>query len=214
MKDVKKEVKRLYKYTKGTISIPNLIKYIESLGYSVVFFNTSEGDALLSLYDIAPRDAKAFTVYGTTKTVFIDNFLHTSDMIYSLLHECAHIVLGHIGNDCIHLQDKRKTENEAEVFAYEVLHYSERKWIKPVLTTGLVLILLLCTSLFFNTAPTQTTNITAEPRAVAYDEMVYVTRTGECYHRASCRYATDYKSSPIIKTEAMKTHRACSICNP
>lgn len=47
----------------------------------------------------------------------------------------------------------------------------------------------------------------------AQNEIVYVTNTGKAYHRENC---TSLRSSKIAVplTDAVKTHNACSICNP
>ena len=119
------EAKRIYKRLKGNFDVLSLVKYLESIGYSVVFFNTAEGDQLLQAYGICPQDVKAFTYCGSTRIVFVDNQLHTTDKIYSLLHEIGHITLKHIGNGNIDMYNKRTTENEAEAFTYKVLNYNK-----------------------------------------------------------------------------------------
>lgn len=45
------------------------------------------------------------------------------------------------------------------------------------------------------------------------DTIVYVTRTGECYHRAGCRYLS-HSCIPITLREARKKYRPCSVCDP
>ena len=42
---------------------------------------------------------------------------------------------------------------------------------------------------------------------------VYVTRTGECYHRLGCRYLAA-SSIPISLREARQKYRPCSVCDP
>lgn len=45
------------------------------------------------------------------------------------------------------------------------------------------------------------------------DPIVYVTRTGECYHRGSCGYLRRSKI-PMKLSEAQMGYRPCSRCNP
>jgi len=45
------------------------------------------------------------------------------------------------------------------------------------------------------------------------DPIVYVTRTGKCYHRGSCSYLRKSKI-PIKLSEARKRYRPCSRCRP
>lgn len=210
-----KKAKLLRKFTKGKISIPSLIKYLEKQGYSVVFFNTPEGNELLTLYGIEPGNARAFTYRGTTNVIFVDNTICTSDKLYSLLHECAHIVLGHIGSGEIEFIDKRAAENEAEAFAYFVMNYSaiRRKTVVRTLIASVALaaVLFLSSSLLTKARHSNSKGVYTP---LSNDEIVYISETGAKYHRPSCRYAVDYNSSALTKSEAMKTHTPCSVCNP
>jgi hypothetical protein len=43
--------------------------------------------------------------------------------------------------------------------------------------------------------------------------IVYVTRTGQCYHRATCSYVRRSKI-PMELSEAKKRYRPCSKCRP
>lgn len=46
------------------------------------------------------------------------------------------------------------------------------------------------------------------------EAIVHVTRTGECYHEAGCRYLSK-SDSPISLEEAQAAgYRPCSVCNP
>lgn len=45
------------------------------------------------------------------------------------------------------------------------------------------------------------------------DPIVYVTRTGKCYHRGSCSYLRKSKI-PIRLSKARKRYRPCSRCRP
>lgn len=42
---------------------------------------------------------------------------------------------------------------------------------------------------------------------------VYITRTGECYHRSGCRYLRQSKIE-ITLDEAYYEYRDCSVCDP
>jgi hypothetical protein len=63
------------------------------------------------------------------------------------------------------------------------------------------------------TAP-QTPPTYIAPTAVNQEEItVYVTRTGEKYHRGSCRYLRKSRI-PISLTDAKRDYGACSVCKP
>jgi hypothetical protein len=56
----------------------------------------------------------------------------------------------------------------------------------------------------------------AEVSQAASDETaasVYVTRTGECYHRGTCSYLRRSKI-PMELSDAKRRYRPCSKCNP
>jgi hypothetical protein len=43
--------------------------------------------------------------------------------------------------------------------------------------------------------------------------IVYVTRTGECYHAGDCRYLSSSRLRISLK-DARGTYRPCSVCDP
>lgn len=53
----------------------------------------------------------------------------------------------------------------------------------------------------------------SETKSVVEDVIVYVTRTGQCYHRGSCSYLRKSKI-PMKLSEARQQYRPCSRCNP
>lgn len=143
MTKIDTQAKKLYRSLKGNINIPNLIKYIESQGYSVVFIESEEGQAILKALNLDPGTKTAFSVsYDTHKYVFIYRERDTSSKIISLLHECGHIVLGHVEE--IDLLDGRTIETEAETFVYTVLNYRENNANKylPLFIAGGALMLI------------------------------------------------------------------------
>ena len=44
--------------------------------------------------------------------------------------------------------------------------------------------------------------------------LVYVTPTGECYHKKNCRTIEKSTVTPIELDLAVKNYRACSVCRP
>lgn len=215
MNKINKESKKLYKSLKGKIDTPSLVKYLETIGYSVVFFNTEVGDELLNAYDLHPENTKAFTYCGATKIVFVDSNLHTNDKVYSLLHECGHILLGHIGQNSIDLLNKRSIENEAEAFSYAVLNYNKAANRQNV--SLLVVALLLVLSVMFSAhtnADIPEEISPARTAAVLEYETVYITSTGSKYHLESCPSIKNSVRAKIDKREAEKIHKPCGRCNP
>ena len=215
MNKINKQSKKLFKSLKGKIDTPSLVKYLETIGYSVVFFNTEDGDELLNAYDLNPKNAKAFTYCGATKIVFVDSNLHTSDKIYSLLHECGHILLGHIGKNSIELLNKRSTENEAEAFCYAVLNYNRTANIQSVSLFVVTFLLVLSVMFSVHTNIDIPEEIPAVKNiTVSEHETVYITPTGSKYHLKSCPSIKNSVCAKIEKSEAEKIHKPCGRCNP
>ncbi len=219
MNNIERQIKKLYKAVKGKVNVSELIKFLERHGYSVVFFHTEEGDELLRMYGIPPDKAKAFTVCGTVKIVFIDDTMHTNDKLYSLLHECGHILLGHLDIDKAHTLDNRRNENDAEVFAYKFLHYSNRRILRAVNLILAIAALVLCMLaflhvLFIGRASLVDLDLYGSVRFAEETEtvFVYVTVTGTKYHKEGCIYSGD--AIKISKQEAEKIYEPCMICNP
>ena len=43
---------------------------------------------------------------------------------------------------------------------------------------------------------------------------VYITETGECYHRGDCRYLSHSKIPISLKDAKAQGYRPCSVCDP
>ena len=68
----------------------------------------------------------------------------------------------------------------------------------------------------YGVSATDRTSVEAGVGQAVPDEMattVYVTRTGACYHRASCTYLRRSKI-PMELSRAKQRYRPCSRCNP
>jgi hypothetical protein len=48
----------------------------------------------------------------------------------------------------------------------------------------------------------------------ALGQTVYVTRTGEKYHKDSCRYLSESKIATTLAEAKSKAYTACSVCKP
>lgn len=196
-----KITKDLRRY-KGKIGIEDIVSEIEKCGYSTVFFNTKEGDEILAAYKIEPNEVKGFTLCGAVKAVFVDDRLSVFDKKCVLLHELAHIMLGHIGTGKPEYRDSTLMEIEADAFTYAVLH--PKKSNVPQ-----ILLMSLCAVTIF------ISGITAGRVTRKHDvNQVYITQTGSKYHRANCTYAKDKLSAAIERSEAQRIFEPCSVCNP
>lgn len=204
--NIRKTANKFYKKTKGNVNLKSIISQLRMLGYSTVFFNTPEGDEILSALSIFPQQVKAFTYCGSANIVFVDNNQHPADKLYSLLHELGHILIGHIGKGEIDLNNKRKIENEAEAFAYMVLNPPKRQ--KSLILFMLAAIIL---SIFLGaiSAPV-IAPVTKAERA----DYVYVTSSGTKYHDINCIHVKDKNCAELPQDEALKIFQPCKVCNP
>lgn len=109
----------------GKLKIKEIVKYIEGMGYTVVFYNTAEGDKLSQSFNIADMlvNRQAVTVRcKNRKFVFVNNELSHENKMLALLHEAGHILLNHIDNST-YMSNSEVQEIEADAFVYVVLWY-------------------------------------------------------------------------------------------
>ncbi len=90
--------------------------------------------------------------------------------------------------------------------------------------TAVAVVLIACAALSIGgeaipkPAPDQQAELAADHAldaspAAELDVVVYVTKTGKCYHRKDCRFLrTSSIAMPISK--ARLKHRACKVCKP
>lgn len=93
------------------------------LGYVVMFYGEDKPSDVLKEYELDEycKRCNALTIKDEdTKVVFINKKQSCHEMLYAILHESAHIVLGHLDTDEIY-NDVRFREIEADAFAYELL---------------------------------------------------------------------------------------------
>lgn len=187
------------------VNSESVIKYLNSIGYSVMFFDDITDNIIIG-YDVVEyaQKFKAFTLKeGKTKCVFINNSLSAYSMLCSLLHETAHIILGHLKDN--HLpQNNRIDEMEAEAFAYLVLTY------KPKSKYLYALIVVVITSILLSI-----TGFTYHYHFLKQDEnMVYIMPTGTCYHKQDCIFTKDKSPTALTELEATRNYKPCKVCNP
>lgn len=73
----------------------------------------------------------------------------------------------------------------------------------------LILITLLISIISINLLP-----IMANTDNNNNSTIVYITKTGDCYHMADCRYLAHSMISITLKDAVDRGYRPCSICNP
>ncbi len=215
------KIKRALKGNK--LNYANIEKILNTIGYSVVLFNTIQGDEEIKRYNLTKQadTLKSFTYSRTVKIVFADATLPSDDIVYLLLHELGHIMCGHIGNGNAGKQNKILMDIEADNFAHSILYKSERNYLY-ILFSAIILsisIIIAADCIKSTAVPAQTT--TTEPAIITTEtpetitDKVYVTPSGKKYHRRDCYYVRDKKNITELSTdEATRAYLPCSVCNP
>ena len=70
------------------------------------------------------------------------------------------------------------------------------------------LILFLCIALCMFSS------VSIPIRAAEEDDIVYVTKSGKKYHRATCPTIQNSKLIAMTRADARKNHEACKVCKP
>ena len=201
---VKKFIRKVKK-----VDFINSEKFANSLGYDVDLFNIEIDTEKLKMYGAEKYAAthKAFTL-TSVHIIFISDRLSIQERLYLLLHEIAHILLGHIGDGKSYARDKILIDVEANSFVNEVLNY-KRISSKQIVCTVIALLLGVTVGYF---APHKQPTLPAYRESVS--ETVFVTQSGNRFHKSDCRYIKDKKCTKLDRSEAVKKYAPCSVCNP
>ena len=225
------------KELKWNVDFYSIHDYLARQGYSVVFFNTENGDKIVEGYNLShySKSTNAFTLrQKQTRFVFVDMNLSVENKIRSMLHEAAHIYLKHLDEDA-GAKDIQLQEMQADAFAHGVIEcakihkalVSTLKLSAPaLLVSGLLLLGTILAKPEAEITNKNVTEITApitnavsespEPEIVETDtSTVYVTPYGKKFHRSGCRYIKDKKCTTFSRDEALELYYTpCLICDP
>ena len=211
---VKKAANKLYRQLKGTITFEAIEAHLRKLGYRIIFFNAPLGDAELQRYKLSEKaqKAKAFTYCCTTaKIVFINNLLSVEDKFYLLLHETAHIVLKHLEPGSVSMSNAILLDINADAFVHYLLNPQQLS--HKTAAACLAVTVAASGLIFYNPATNTSTTSVASITARSVDT-VHITSTGQKFHSANCGTITGRATAQLSRTEALKIHEPCAMCNP
>lgn len=216
-------------------------QFAKERGFIVVLFNTDFGNRKLvscNCVELAQKH-KSFTHFGDENIIFINGDLSPEDRLYLLLHEIGHILLIHIGDGKRYTRNGILIDVEANAFVYGVLYYKKligmaifRTCITLLIGIAIGMIAksstephakapnatetpIVATAPIISVAPTPTVSpLTNQMSDVNSTDIVYVTHSGNKFHRADCRYTKDKECTAINRADAVKEYSPCKICNP
>ncbi len=152
--------------------------------------------------------------------VFISAKISNDIVAQLILHEIGHIVLGHLNdNEVVEFNDQQ--ENEANEFANEVRRIvaSKPKQKRIATVTAVVLLaFLLSISTVIQSAHGESANtpmpVTGTQISVFDTEMtVFVTKSGEKYHKKNCPHIKDRRTTEVTLEEAEQLgYESCKSC--
>lgn len=220
-KNIYKVANKFIKALRGKIDFVNAENFINSKGYKIIFFNTPDGDMELircnKKEEAEPN--QAFTHCSTANIIFINNNVSSEDKLYLLLHEIGHILLGHVGDGKLHTRNKILIDMEADAFACEVLNPTKKYAAWHLISACLIIIIMLAGYFVIwesihSDMPVNTNINFATDSPVNMNELVYVTPSGNKYHREDCRYTKDKECIALTREEAQQNYTPCSVCDP
>lgn len=212
--DDKSLIKKFKRDLHGEVTIDAVTRYLQSIGYTVVFYQQGVDNDYLLINNLADysNTVPAFTFCGNgNKYVFVDSSQSADDRLCSLLHEAGHILLGHVDKQSV-TYNTRRAEMQAEAFAYAVLQPSSNK----VIEIGIVIILaivMFCAP-FAVYHVTHNVTVVSDNADTTDNDIVYVTATGTKYHRKNCIYTKDKDCTAVARSEAEQSYKPCAVCNP
>lgn len=145
-KEILKIAKKVKKDLKGKTDFLSIENYLEDLNYTVVFYNTPNGDKELTRYGLSDKagEIKAFTYLGSGRVVFIDNNVSAEDKRLLICHELGHIALGHLrgrrgaqSRSVLSTMNRTVLEMEADTFTNYLINDNEKDYKATALLCAL-----------------------------------------------------------------------------
>lgn len=207
---------KFIKKAKGKLDFSDIREYLRLIGYSIVFYNTPEGDIELSRYNLTEKakNTNSFVYVGVAKILFINDNISKENKKYLLYHELGHIFLKHLTNDKISTHSEILLDIEADAFAYRLIRFKKSVPVFPLLLCCITVILILsniCVKYNNDYVPISYERIISAP---ADNDIVCVTPSGKKYHNPNCIYVQNKDCTKLTKAEAKKFLTPCLVCNP
>lgn len=206
-----KEFKKKYGVTKLNSRI--LQSIIESQGYTFIEFNgiadSEKVQTLIELLNLEQdiQSSRCFIYQdGYHRLLFIHEELNEDERLIVLAHEEGHIWNNHLQGSNTAYEDVIQ-EHEANEFAHYILKDPSlvlRK--RKVFIAGFVFLLILFSGIVAK----------LKYNSATYTNNLYLTDSGEKYHRKQCVYVKDRIDRHRMTLEEYESgeYEACSVCFP
>lgn len=219
--EIRKEVSAFRSENSLTdISYESLCASVESMGYTVIEFDTFLRDknvrTLVEEFDLNTQisNSRGF-IYanGEFRLVFINEALSDNEKALVLAHEAGHIALGHTTKKSV-FGNEVSEEHEANEFAHYLLNPDSHIKAAGFFNAHkkAVIALVMTVIIAFSAIGI----ISAVHRNNSYAGDFYVTQSGEKYHRKNCIFVKDKKNTHRLTQEEFDSgeYEACEICLP
>lgn len=223
------------------LTFENVVNYLDKNGgWKIVFSGTTAGDKYISDMALEKYAADNISVTVSNKScrcIIINNSLSSEDKFHMLLHETAHILLGHIDKLMLLAQNSKLLDNEAEALVYFLQHFGKGRYytyrllnckrnIFIATLAGVIWVTGVLLTTQQNIVPgdaisevqmpvsNQTEKDISPETPAPLSEMVFITPTGEKYHCADCHTINKETATMITVEKARLSYEPCSLCDP
>ena len=218
VKKITREFIKKYKLTDINYSI--LKNVVSDMGYTVIEFDgiENDGDTEAIILNLGLSEeilkSRGFAYASRDwRLVFVNESLNDEEKLLVLAHETGHIVCEHFKNAPIIGKDV-KDEYEANEFAHHLLNQNlfqkmnnlttrHKKFTVSIVAVLSVCAVLLCTLLLLG-------------GKAEYKEGLYITSTGNRYHKEDCIFIKNKTNSEKLTLEAFESgkYTPCDMCLP
>lgn len=192
-------------------SVSDLEKALQAQGFSLVEYSRlSNGRDVttlltsLQLFDYAAKQS-AFTYQDPNlRIVFLQENLSQHEQMILLSHELGHILCGHLNRAATTGPGSGiLEEQEANDFSAQLMRYNET--CRPRRTVTLI---ALCLVVLVLAAVVTVGAVHRE------NPTVYLTESGQCYHKADCKYIVGKDNTTAVTLRQAKAsgYDACTWC--
>lgn len=220
-KNIKKLAKEfIKKHRLISIDYSTLKRATINMGYTVIEFNSvvneNDVETVINNLDLGENvlRSRGFTYVSTEyRLIFVNEDLNDEEKLLVLSHEIGHIVCEHhstppiIGNDV-------KEEHIANEFAHYLLQQSAYRKTQKFIATHRKFIIVSIVILFLIVSSLTAYFILHNKNL--YQINLYVTTTGECYHKKECVFVKNKTNIQKLTKEEFENgiYRPCDMCLP